>query len=698
MPRDSSSSPGEGTGATTPPRILRLTIGLLLVTHLSLLGFYPVASEDTWWHLKQGELYVTTFSLPDQDPFAFTTAGREWIKFSWAADILFFLIYRAAGFPGLVLFRLLMLLVISLVLYKILRSCGLDPLASVLLVFVASLAVRFRLLVRPETLSFLFLLALVAVLLHLSRGSTWVVYLILPIQVLWTNVHASFVFGFGLPALVLLANLLPGDRLVPGWGRLHLNRGRVQHLAAAVACLPLAALFNPHGASMLLFPFRQNRMARLAEFGEWVEVWRLPGFGPAWWTPVIILSLIVFVFTVTAVALMMWEGRLDPVGWGVAIFMGTYAVFRSRAIPYFVLAITPLLALACIRFAGHVRARATGGLFRRWEQFSILACLLLLTASIAMTVSSGLSFRLRFDPLPNSFPEGAVAFLERHGLDGRLFNAYQFGGYLMWRRWPSNQVIIDGRYDAVLFDEALFEAYREAHRSPAALDRITEKYGVEILVLDVKPTNRLAFLNTQPGWARVYWDAVAEVFVRRGARYANLIATQEYRLTGPEPNTGYLAAYRRDPKTWGRALEELRRAVQENPENTMAWLGLAQEYQVAGPEALVQRLEALSHAAALLAGKPAEGRARAELAEVLLQFGRDQDAAAAARDALRADKGLLLPHWILASVAERSGSWREARGRLRTLLERMEPGHPMIPAVRERLEEVEGKLKLRGGE
>src|SRR5512143_195658 len=90
-----------GRGGISLGWIPRVTIGLLLVIHLALLGFFPVVSEDTPWHLKQGELYVTTMSLPSQDPFAFTTAGREWIKFSWAADVLLYLVFRVGGLPGL---------------------------------------------------------------------------------------------------------------------------------------------------------------------------------------------------------------------------------------------------------------------------------------------------------------------------------------------------------------------------------------------------------------------------------------------------------------------------------------------------------------------------------------------------------------------------------------------------------------------
>jgi len=108
-------------------------------------------------------------------------------------------------------------------------------------------------------------------------------------------------------------------------------------------------------------------MIRLTTFGEWVEIWRLPEFGPPWWTPVVIFGLMVLVFAVLAALLMVREGRVEPVGWGIVLFMGTYAAFRSRAIPYFVLAVTPLLALAFVTLAVEAQARTTKALSRRWE-------------------------------------------------------------------------------------------------------------------------------------------------------------------------------------------------------------------------------------------------------------------------------------------------------------------------------------------
>jgi tetratricopeptide (TPR) repeat protein len=300
---------------------------------------------------------------------------------------------------------------------------------------------------------------------------------------------------------------------------------------------------------------------------------------------------------------------------------------------------------------------------------------------------------IQFGVRPFAFPEGAVAFLERHGLDGRVFNSYHYGGYLIWRRWPANQVFIDGRYDTILFDEGLLEEYFEAHESPEALDRLTAAYDVDVLVLDAHPDRYLAHLGQHPAWARVYWDSVAEVLVRRGGRFADLIAAHEYQLIRPSAGSGYLAAYRADPKIWHLALEELRRAVAENPENRAAWLALAQEYRAAGPPRLSDRLEALTRSATLLAGSPALGRVHGERADALFQLGRIEEAEAAAHTALRLDRESLLPRWILAAIAERRSAWEQAREHLGAILVRLEPGDLRIRQVQARLQEVERHLR-----
>jgi len=671
-------------------------LAALLLGHLVLLGFFPISSEDTWWHLKQGELYVATHSLPTEDPFAFTTAGRTWLHYSWLADVLFYQVFHVAGLNGLVLFRLACLLAVAGLLYGLLRDCGLHPAAVVLCIFLASLALRFRLLVRPEILTFPLLLLTLSVLLRLRAARPALAYALLPLQVLWVNIHGSFLFGIALPALVLVANWIPGSHVLPGWGRLVLDRSRRKHLTIAVACLPGAGLLHPDGMAILWFPFRQNQMVRLTLFTEWMEVWKLPGIDPIWWEILIVLGLVICVFITAAALLWVWERRFDPVGWGVLLSMGTYAVFRNRAVPYFVLTILPFLALSLSRAAEHLQARRSGWPLDRLRRVGTFACLLVLVMSLAEPFLPWARFPIGFGVRPRFFPEGAAAFLERHHLDGRVFNAYHFGGYLIWRRWPANQVIIDGRYDAILFDENLLERYRNAHDSLHAFDQLTAAYGIDICVVDVQPGNRVVHLDVHPAWARVYWDPVSEVFVRRDGRFALLAAGHEYRLTRPEDDSGYLIAYRRDPDTWKQAVAELRRAVEDNPENVMAWLGLAQEYRAVGPDSAGQRLAALTRAEALMPGSSALGRVMGEQSDAFLQLGRIEEAQLVAQRALRMQADLVLPRFVLASIAERRRDWKQARDQLQGILIRLQPDDPRVPVARQHLRGVEEHLSTEG--
>jgi len=88
-----------------------------------LVGWFSpeISDPDFWWHLKTGQYIWERHSLPVPDPFAFTTAlahpayaGEERTRdfnltHEWLAQALFYLIYRAAGFGGMVLVRAAML-------------------------------------------------------------------------------------------------------------------------------------------------------------------------------------------------------------------------------------------------------------------------------------------------------------------------------------------------------------------------------------------------------------------------------------------------------------------------------------------------------------------------------------------------------------------------------------------------------------
>src|SRR5271166_272388 len=82
-----------------------------------------IRDTDIWLHLKTGQHTLETRALTAPDPFSFTAGmgaakypGEEATRYfnlthEWLAQIAMYLMYSAAGFPGLVLARAGLLLI-----------------------------------------------------------------------------------------------------------------------------------------------------------------------------------------------------------------------------------------------------------------------------------------------------------------------------------------------------------------------------------------------------------------------------------------------------------------------------------------------------------------------------------------------------------------------------------------------------------
>src|ERR1700747_254161 len=58
---------------------------------------------DTGWHIRTGEWIIAHHAVPTQDIFSFSKPGAPWFAWEWLSDVLFALLFRAAGFKGVLL-------------------------------------------------------------------------------------------------------------------------------------------------------------------------------------------------------------------------------------------------------------------------------------------------------------------------------------------------------------------------------------------------------------------------------------------------------------------------------------------------------------------------------------------------------------------------------------------------------------------
>ncbi len=184
------TSPGTRANAR---RRWRMAVLLSLLALTFLLGCFPMADFDVWWHLRTGQLILERGAVPHTDWFTYTNATRPWIDIYWLFQVGLALLYRMGGATALVLLKAACgTAVVALSLVARRRGDKTWPIVIAWLPGVVMFTGR--LCERPELFSLLFLAGFLTVLGRAGERPRWL-WLLPAIQILWVNCHGFFVLG-----------------------------------------------------------------------------------------------------------------------------------------------------------------------------------------------------------------------------------------------------------------------------------------------------------------------------------------------------------------------------------------------------------------------------------------------------------------------------------------------------------------------
>jgi hypothetical protein len=112
--------------------------------------------------------------------------------------------------------------------------------------------------------------------------------------------------------------------------------------------------------------------------------------------------------------------------------------------------------------------------------------------------------------IARSLPVGAVAWMDEHDPGDRIFNRYEWGGYIGQHR-PDKPIFMDGRAD--LYGDDLLKIYVSVIGLDGDPQLVLDRYGIDHAVLP--PDWPLArWFDESPLWKRVYQDATAAIWER----------------------------------------------------------------------------------------------------------------------------------------------------------------------------------------
>lgn len=445
-----------------------------------------VSDPDVWWHLKTGQYIAEHKSVPHTDPFSYTRAGKPWVAHEWLSELLLYETQRSTGWGGLIV---LFAAVLGATFFLLYLRCGPDAYLSGVATLFAAWATVPVWGVRPQVLS-LFLTSLWLLILERSERTPSVLWWTLPLTLLWVNLHAGFALG-----LVLSALFIAGGFIERALGCSPSNAPRLRSAAFVLLLDLLLVPLNPNGLRMFSYPIETLRSTAMQSY---IAEWASPNFHHAEYWPFLLAVLAMF-------AALSWSRpRLRPRD-VLLLLVSLYAGLCSiRMTPLFILIAVPLVS----KRLGELPASSSTQLRPPAASHPWLNGALVLAMAIFAGVHSAQIIRRQPQTEMEHFPDRAVAFLQAHPPAGPIFNHYDWGGYLIWRLYPSTRVFIDGRAD--LYGQQPLDQFAAAYQLKGAWQQTLRQWGIDTVLVPTDSALATGLRNSR-GWTVAYEDSQAVV-------------------------------------------------------------------------------------------------------------------------------------------------------------------------------------------
>lgn len=611
-----------------------IVLGLAVVAAL---GVRTISNSDFWTHLAMGR-QIAEHGLQKVDAWTFTASGASWVNGSWLYDRVLFLLWSLGAAPLVILLHAAAAVLAFALLIPATRQWAGGSAISLALVLCAwLLASRFTIAPHVAALPF----AAIFIMLFSEPRKPWVPWaVLLPLQVLWANLHTSFVLGPAICAVFAVqfwVSARSGERAAAnrctsaGW--------------LTVATL-MAGMVNPYGMASYASGLLSVTNAAFKFVREWISPFSAQF--PASFYPKHIVTLALLV---GAGGLLAEKRNLPLALTTLAIASAILIILLPWNIEWLALLAFPFFALS-LRAIGVLienglrsrmkteKAYATRGAAAGLAALlAILSVVMAFSSAFYVYAGSASVFGLgtEFDP----FPHAASNVIARSDFPARAVNLASDGGFLVWEH-PDRLIFVDQR--ASLYG---VEFYTELNQCLAgekdAWKAILEKWSPDAVILNCSvpfAANACRGLLRDSSWALVYFDGTAAILVRATSDHQALIRDAQVQNTGLQ------------------LIEEERLLALKTTKHLVSprLIGAAELFLALG-----RYREAESVCSALIHGTPMMGRAWINKGIAQMEQGKVQDAVETLRRACEiAPKDVFA--WIfLYQAGNRAGYSDEAR-------------------------------------
>jgi len=499
---------------TSLKRLLEFDAMIGFIILITSIGLMPLNDPDFFWHLKNGELLLTNRALFEHDPFSHTAAGNPLQVTGWFFDAAIAYVWRDYGAIGLRVISAFLITLTWLGIYKCANlfvqrneTCALFALFGIVLL--APLVA-----VRPNLFTHCAIVWVLFCLLGFTKSNRiGYLWMLIPLFAVWPNFHYGFAVGLVLIGLFFASSIL--DRLAPLSSSKPLSGflGSAPILISAICVLAVAV--NPYGLQV----YQELLMMALRGANSTVTEWQSPNFKSIFQK--VLLGSIVCYLAVVFVA-----GRKSS--WLMLLVPGTMlcaTLLAQRNQGFWAVILPVFLAIGLSEILNQRTqpdGQPGGRVLRRVPHppFAYyLNAVVLLVTIVAVVLSSPAVRQQQADAEAEFYPVAAANFMVDKIPDGKLFNQYVSGGYLIWRAYPRFPVFVDGRYFPYTLET--MQIYDHIIAGLPQSVELLKNHDVEIALVDTNTAlSELLYLSQD--FRTVYSDPEHSIYVVDNDKFARV--------------------------------------------------------------------------------------------------------------------------------------------------------------------------------
>jgi hypothetical protein len=451
---------------------------------------------DTGLHIRIGDYILEHRQVPTHDMLSFSLPGQTWYAFEWLTETLFSILHTRFGFKGVVLVSGIVIAGTLTVMFRYALYRGANSLIALALTFLTVSANSLHFHARPHIFTLLFLVISMWLIAADRRSPSRRIWLLVPLTVVWANMHGGFFISFPLLALLVIGCALErriGDA--------------IRYTTLATLC-GLASLVNPYGIKLHAHILEIMRASWVIDT---IDEFRSPQFR----TEAQLHLMTLLFLGLMIIAPLLSKRRVTESLW--ILFLAYSALTSVRHGPIFTLIAVPIIAVQLTEWWTHwVRkqpansysqvldgiAAQLGAGFQRTSLWIVVVVVFLgLTGSIHW---------------PTDFPEKnfPVEIVQHHPeiATARIFTTDQWGDYLIYHNYPQQRVFLDGRTN--YYGPKILSEYSGLMDGQRTWKQILEQYRFDLILCS--PDAALASLITlDPEWRTVDSDKKAVLFAKR---------------------------------------------------------------------------------------------------------------------------------------------------------------------------------------